>query len=280
MAFDIYAAVTDRIIQQLEAGCIPWQKPWGGMEGGAVSGTTGKPYSLLNQMILGKPGMYFTFNQIQKLGGRVRKGEKAQMVVFWKQIPAKELDKQTGEQKEVIVPMLRYFSVFHADQIEGLKVAYIPTEQKRTVTDAQAEDIITEYIKRSGVELEHRISDEAYYSPVLDRVVLPMMEQFNSTAEYYSTAFHELAHSTGHRSRLDRLRATAHFGNESYSKEELVAEIGAAALMNHVGLENASTFRNSTAYIQSWLTALRNDKRMIVSAASRAEKAVDYILGV
>lgn len=280
MSGKVYEIVTNRIIEELEKGVIPWQKPWGGMEGGAVSGTTGKPYSLLNQMILGKPGMYFTFNQIQKLGGRVRKGEKAQMVVFWKQIPAKELDKQTGEQKEVIVPMLRYFSVFHADQIEGLKVAYIPTEQKRTVTDAQAEDIITEYIKRSGVELEHRISDEAYYSPVLDRVVLPMMEQFNSTAEYYSTAFHELAHSTGHRSRLDRLRATAHFGNESYSKEELVAEIGAAALMNHVGLENASTFRNSTAYIQSWLTALRNDKRMIVSAASRAEKAVDYILGV
>ena len=280
MSGKVYEIVTNRIIEELEKGVIPWQKPWGGMEGGAVSGTTGKPYSLLNQMILGKPGMYFTFNQIQKLGGRVRKGEKAQMVVFWKQIPAKELDKQTGEQKEVIVPMLRYFSVFHADQIEGLKVAYIPTEQKRTVTDAQAEDIITDYIKRSGVELEHRISDEAYYSPVLDRVVLPMMEQFNSTAEYYSTAFHELAHSTGHRSRLDRLRATAHFGNESYSKEELVAEIGAAALMNHVGLENASTFRNSTAYIQSWLTALRNDKRMIVSAASRAEKAVDYILGV
>ena len=91
MAFDIYAAVTDRIIQQLEAGCIPWQKPWGGMEGGAVSGTTGKPYSLLNQMILGKPGMYFTFNQIQKLGGRVRKGEKAQIIVFWKKVPAKAM---------------------------------------------------------------------------------------------------------------------------------------------------------------------------------------------
>ena len=280
MSQSIYEMVTNRIIEELEKGVIPWQKPWGGMEGGAVSGTTGKPYSLLNQMILGKPGAYYTFNQIQKLGGRVRKGEKAQMVVFWKQIPVKEQDKQTGEQKETIVPMLRYFNVFHTDQIVGLKVAHIPTEQKRTVTDAQAEDIITEYIKRSGVELEHRISDEAYYSPALDRVVLPMMEQFNSTAEYYSTVFHELSHSTGHRSRLDRLRATAHFGNESYSKEELVAEIGAAALMNHVVLETPSTFRNSTAYIQSWLTALRNDKRMIVSAASRAEKAVDYILGV
>ena len=279
MSAKVYEIVTNRIIEELEKGVIPWQKPWGGMEGGAVSGTTGKPYSLLNQMILGKPGMYFTFNQIQKLGGRVRKGEKAQMVVFWKQVPAKEVDKQTGEQREKLVPMLRYYSVFHLDQIDGMNI--VPTaEPQKPATHAQADEIISAYIQRSGVELEHRISDEAYYSPSADRVVLPMMEQFNSTAEYYSTAFHELAHSTGHRSRLDRLRATAHFGNESYSKEELVAEIGAAALMNHVGLENASTFRNSTAYIQSWLTALRNDKRMIVSAANRAEKAVDYILGV
>ena len=278
MSAKVYEIVTNRIIEELERGIISWQKPWGGMEGGAVSGTTGKPYSLLNQMILGKPGMYFTFNQIQKLGGRVRKGEKAQMVVFWKQVPAKEVDKQTGEQREKLVPMLRYYSVFHLDQIDGLNI--VPTaETQKPATHAQADEIISAYIQRSGVELEHRISDEAYYSPSADRVVLPMIEQFNSTGEYYSTAFHELAHSTGHRSRLDRLRATAHFGNESYSKEELVAEIGAAALMNHVGLENASTFRNSTAYIQSWLTALRNDKRMIVSAASRAEKAVDYILG-
>ena len=278
MSAKVYEIVTNRIIEELERGIISWQKPWGGMEGGAVSGTTGKPYSLLNQMILGKPGMYFTFNQIQKLGGRVRKGEKAQMVVFWKQVPAKEVDKQTGEQREKLVPMLRYYSVFHLDQIDGLNI--VPTaEPQKPATHAQADEIISAYIQRSGVELEHRISDEAYYSPSADRVVLPMIEQFNSTGEYYSTAFHELAHSTGHRSRLDRLRATAHFGNESYSKEELVAEIGAAALMNHVGLENASTFRNSTAYIQSWLTALRNDKRMIVSAASRAEKAVDYILG-
>ena len=276
MAFDIYAAVTDRITQQLEAGCIPWQKPWGGMEGGAVSGTTGKPYSLLNQMILGKPGMYFTFNQIQKLGGRVRKGEKAQMVVFWKQVPAKEVDKQTGEQREKLVPMLRYYSVFHLDQIDGLNI--VPTaEPQKPATHTQADEIISAYIQRSGVELEHRISDEAYYSPSADRVVLPMMEQFNSTGEYYSTAFHELTHSTGHRSRLDRLRTTAHFGNESYSKEELVAEIGAAALMNYVGLETVSTLRNSAAYVQSWLAALRNDKRLIVTASGAASKAFEYI---
>jgi antirestriction protein ArdC len=106
-----------------------------------------------------------------------------------------------------------------------------------------------------------------------------MREQFYSGAEYYSTAFHELTHSTGHRSRLDRLRATAHFGNESYSKEELVAEIGAAALMNYAGLECASTFRNSAAYIQSWLAMLKNDKRLIVTASGAASRAFEYITG-
>ena len=274
-SFDIYAAVTDRIIQQLEKGYIPWQKPWGGVEGGAISGTTGKPYSLLNQMLLSKPGVYYTFNQIQKQGGNVRKGEKSQMVVFWKQIPVKEQNSLTGEVKETFVPMLRYYNVFHIEQCEGM--SYTAPTQEKPCTDADAESIISAYLDRSGVELIQRISDEAYYSPSRDCVVLPLAEQFGSMAEYYSTAFHELAHSTGHHSRLDRLRATAHFGSESYSKEELVAEIAAAALMNHTGLETKGTFRNSAAYIQNWLSALRNDKRLIVSASGAASKAFDYI---
>jgi len=110
-------------------------------------------------------------------------------------------------------------------------------------------------------------------------VVMPEMKQFNSMAEYYSTAFHELIHSTGHNTRMNRLDSTAFFGSEAYSKEELIAEIGDAALLNHTGLEISGSFRNSAAYIQSWLLALRNDKRMIVSASSKAEKAVQLILG-
>lgn len=275
MSFDIYAAVTDRIIQQMERGIIPWTKPWGGMTGGAYSGTTGKPYSLLNQMLLSKPGAYFTFNQIQKMGGNVRKGERSQLIVFWKQIPVKEQDNQTGEIRTKVVPMLRYYTVFHVDQCEGITSPATEPEPLQTI--AEAESIISEYIQRSGVELIQQVSDEAYYSPSRDRVVLPMAEQFNSMAEYYSTAFHELAHSTGHQSRLNRLKTIAHFGNESYSKEELVAEITAAALMNHTGLETKGTLRNSAAYIQNWLTALRNDKRLIVTASGAASKAFDYI---
>lgn len=275
MAFDIYAAVTERIIQQLEQGLIPWEKPWTGTQGGAVSGTTGKPYSLLNQMLLEKAGTYYTYNQIQKLGCRIHKGEKSSMVVFWKQIPVKQQNKLTGEFEEIFIPMLRYYNVFHIDQCEGLKdIVAQPTEQPRS---AEAEAIIHNYAQRSGVTITHQKGDEAFYSPSRDSVTLPLIEQFTNIAEYYSTAFHELAHSTGHQSRLNRLKATAYFGSESYSKEELVAEIAAAALINMTGLETKNSFRNSAAYIQSWLSALKKDNRLIVSASGAATKAVEYI---
>ena len=126
--------------------------------------------------------------------------------------------------------------------------------------------------------LIHQEGDKAFYRPSNDTIVLPMMSQFAETAEYYSTAFHEMVHSTGHSNRLNRLTQTAHFGNEEYSKEELVAEIGASALVNQAGLETEKSFRNSTAYVQSWLNVLKNDKRFIVSASGKAEKAVELIL--
>ena len=280
MAFDIYAAVTDRIIQQMEDGVLPWSKPWGGVNGGAYSGTTGKPYSLLNQMLLNKPGAYYTFNQVQKLGGSVRKGEKSQMVVFWKQIPVKEQNSQTGEIQENLIPMLRYYNVFHIDQCEDLKDKHTQTLPNSVNPDKTADRIITDYCSREGVTLTHEAGDRAFYRPSTDSITLPHMAQFALTDEYYSTAFHELTHSTGHSKRLNRLDKTAFFGSEAYSKEELIAEIGASALVNLVGLETSNSFRNNTAYIQNWLSVLRNDKRFIVSASGKAEKAVNLILGM
>ena len=275
--FDVYSTVTERIIQQLEAGCIPWEKPWAGVQSGAISGATGRPYSLLNQMLLSKPGAYYTFNQIQKMGGTVRKGEKSSMVVFWKQIPIKEEDPATGQQAERMIPMLRYYNVFHISQCDGIAPATVVIESRKPDTDLTADTIISGYLNRSGVKLDHRQGDEAFYSPIPDRVVVPLREQFHDKAEYYSTVFHELAHSTGHASRLNRLTGRAFFGNEEYSKEELTAEIGAAALLNHCGIETKRSFRNSAAYIQSWLNVLQNDKRMIVTASGAAAKAFDYI---
>ena len=129
------------------------------------------------------------------------------------------------------------------------------------------------------MKLIHEEGDRAFYRPATDSITLPHMAQFTATAEYYSTAFHELTHSTGHESRLNRLEKTAFFGTEAYSKEELIAEIGAATLVNYAGLETSNSFRNSAAYVQNWLKVLSDDKRFIVSAAGKAEKAVALILG-
>ena len=145
--------------------------------------------------------------------------------------------------------------------------------------NAEADEIIEDYVKRSGVTFEQRLSMDAYYNRVQDKVVVPEIGQFSETAEYYSTAFHELTHSTGHKSRLDRLDENSRFGNEVYSKEELVAELGASALVNFCGLETESSFRNNAAYIQGWSKALQEDKKMIVWAAGKADKAVRLILG-
>ena len=274
---DVYQEVTDRITAQLEQGIIPWHKPW--IVSGkacAISRSTGKPYSLLNQLILGRPGEYATFSQIQKEGGRVKKGEKAAQVVFWRWLDVEDEEK-SGEMKKI--PQLKSFAVFHIAQCEGLKPKHDTTAAAQTLEpDAAADAIISDYLTRSGVKLVHQEGDRAYYRPSTDSVTLPTLAQFKELAEYYSTAFHELTHSTGHSSRLNRLTKTACFGSEDYSKEELVAEIGAAALVNHVGLETSSSFRNSAAYVQSWLKALRDDKRLIVSAAGQAEKACNLIL--
>ena len=270
---DIYAEVTARIVEQLEQGVIPWHKPWIA-SGAAISHSTGKPYSLLNQILLARPGEYATFKQIQQEGGRVKKGAKSSMVVFWKWL--EQEDEETKEIKKI--PFLRYYNVFHIDQCEGIKAKHSKPLPNIAQPDEAAEAIARDYLTRSGVRLIHEEGNRAFYRPSTDSITLPLLAQFKDTAEYYSTLFHEMTHSTGHSSRLDRLTKVAAFGSEDYSKEELVAEIGAAALVNHAGLETSSSLTNSAAYIQSWLKALQDDKRLIVSASGRAEKAVNLIL--
>jgi len=271
---DIYQTITDRMISEMEKGIIPWHKPWQA-SGLAISHTTGKPYSLLNQMLLGRAGEYLTFNECHKLGGYVRKGEKASMIVFWRWIDKE--DEETGEVKQV--PFLKYYSVFHLSQCEGIKAKYAQELTTSASPDESAESVIAEYVAREGVTIESQEGNQAYYQPATDTVVLPLMKQFAESSEYYGTYLHELVHSTGHMKRLARIDCPANFGSESYSKEELVAELGSASLVHHCGLETKESFRNSTAYIQGWLSALKNDKRFIVSAASKAEKAVNFILG-
>ena len=281
MKLDIYQMVTDRIISQLESGIIPWKKPWTGvspLNGGAFNRVTKKSYSILNQMLLGEGGEYATFKQWSALGGKIRKGEKQKIVVFWKVIH-KTIQDKDGNDKEVGIPFLQYYGVFHISQVDGVEPLN-KEELKEVDPIPEADEIINSYITREGIDYKETTSDRAYYNPSADEVVVPAKSQFQCINEFYSTAFHELTHSTGHKSRLDRSHiGVAAFGSEEYSKEELVAELGAAGMLNLLGIEIPETFKNSTAYIQSWIRALRNDKKMIVMASSKAEKAIAYILG-
>lgn len=273
---DIYAQITDRIIAALEQGVIPWDKPWVGGSSGCISYSTGKPYSLLNHILLGGvSGEYITFRQASLAGGHVRKGEKSKFVVFWK--PFAKENPDTGEEETHFV--LRYYSVFHLSQVEGVDPRWAVVRPASGLKpDAAADAIIQDYKDRSGITLRITESDRAFYQPSTDTVVVPKLSQYQKQEEFYSTLFHELTHSTGHHSRLDRITDIAAFGDHEYSKEELCAELGAAFLVNHCGLETSSSFRNSAGYIQGWLSALKNDKRLIVSAAGQAEKAVNLIL--
>jgi antirestriction protein ArdC len=277
---DVYELVTNRILEQMEKGICPWQKPWhGGLEG-AISYTTGRPYSLLNQFLLGKEGEYLTFKQVQTLGGKVKKGAKAQMVVFFKQYPISEEvlnDKGEKETKTHFIPLLRYYMVFHIDDCEGIQ-SKLGDKPVCTLSPVEsAEKVVNDYFSRESCKLNVKLSDKAYYCPSTDEVVVPQLDQYDSADEYYSTTLHEMTHSTGHSSRLNRDLGNF-FGSDPYAKEELIAEIGAAFLTNKCGLDSEKAFKNSVAYLQSWSKRFKQDKRLIVSAAGKAQKAVEFIL--
>lgn len=274
--------ITTRIIDEMEKGIIPWDRPWTGTGAGAVSHSTGRPYSLLNQFLLRRPGEYITFNQCKEECGQIRKGEHGQMVVFWKQVKVTDQD-ENGNAKEKLIPMLRYYTVFHIDQCDGIKAKYPAEERTHLDPVKEAEDIVSEYDRRETIRIRRSSpSNRAFYCPGTDEITVPTLDQYERPEEYYSTLFHEMTHSTGHSTRLNRFAgsaAAAAFGSEEYSKEELIAEIGAASLISHCGIETSKSFRNSTAYLQSWIKALKNDMTLIVAAAGKAEKAVSYILG-
>ena len=281
---DVYQIVTDRILEQMEKGIIPWQKPWrGGLEG-AISYATGRPYSLLNQFLLGREGEYLTFKQVKEAGGRVKEGAKSQMVVFFKMFPTKDFrkkkdedGKETMEEEIKMIPVLRYYNVFHIEDCEGIKSKLHEKPVCTLKPVEQAEKIINDYYGREKCTLEIKLSDRAFYSPSCDSVTVPKMEQYAVVEEYYSTLFHETGHSTGHTSRLNR-DLGGMFGSDKYSKEELVAEMVSAFLCQKCGLDSEKAFKNSVAYIQGWAKKFEGDKKLIVSAASKAEKAVNFIL--
>ncbi len=276
-----YDVIADRILKLLDEGEVPWRKPWSLQPGmRPQNAVSTRPYSSINAMMLGLSGYsdtrWLTFKNAQKLGGNVRKGQKATPIVFWKQFKINEKNEH-GEAVEKLIPLLRYFSVFNVEQCEGLDLP--PIEMVKTFDAIEAAETIIANMHDTP-RIEHDGGDRAYYIPALDSVHLPPRTAFNIPGEYYSTVFHELGHSTGHKSRLDRHgleTGIAPFGSETYSREELAAEFTAAFLCNEAGIEN--TIENSAAYIRGWSKVIRKDKRMVVQAASQGQKATDYILG-
>jgi antirestriction protein ArdC len=276
---NVYEIVTEQIIRQLEQGVAPWHKPW--RTDPPCNLISAKPYRGINTFLLATQGYgsryWLTFNQANKLGGHIRKGEKSSIVTFWNVGEEKTVRDADGRERKSRPFLLRYYRVFNVEQTEGIADKLgLGNAAPRVPSIEQCEAIVSGMPNAPRVEQDGR----AWYRPSTDTVGMPSRSLFNSAEEYYSTLFHELTHSTGHASRVGRegIEQLNTFGSESYSKEELIAEMGAAMLCGVAGIER-KTLSNSAAYLRSWIGVLKSDSRMVVSAASQAQKSADYIQG-
>ena len=311
---EVAAKVCDRILEEINnGGFLPWIKPWNKKPNtvkvcdGYVEITiepcawkrSGEEYKGVNTYL--PVGEYITFNQCKKEGGKIRKGAHGWPVVYWNFAKKTERNPETGEDEEITIPVLKNYTVFNVEKdCEGITRKHNPKPRTMIVEKSHyeiisngsvpvndtAEAIIAGYISRAGngfhVDRES-VSDRAFYSPALDYVNVPNINQYSENGEFYSTLFHELAHSTGHETRLNRFTGKAKnaaFGTVEYSKEELVAEITAASVLNSIGLESANSFRNSAAYVKSWAQKIKSDPMCYVSAANKAQSAFDLIMGI
>lgn len=274
-----YQIVTESIIKQLESGVAPWRKPW--RTELPVNLVSGKPYRGLNVFLLGSQGYgsryWLTFNQAKKLGGHIRKGERSSLVTFWHIGDEKIIRNADGIERKSKPFLLRYYNVFNVEQTENIADKLGLTGASSRVADLEQCEAIVSGMPNAP---KREQSAHAWYRPSTDTVGMPSKSLFTSAEEFYSTLFHELTHSTGHASRVGRegIEQLNTFGSESYSKEELIAEMGAAMLCGVTGIA-PSTIQNSAAYLQSWIDRLRGDSKLLVSAASAAQKASDFILG-
>ena len=279
MKTDVYQLVTDRIIAKLEAGTIPWKHFASAPLSQPMNLVSKRPYHGINYLLLSHSRFnspyWLTFNQAQELGGHVRKGEKAEIVVFWKFLEIE--DKETGEAKEI--PFLRYYHVFNVEQTEGVKYASNEATPRGSQPIEAAERIVANMPNPPEIRSDN--IPQAYYQPAGDFVHMTERRACVSDERFYDTLFHELVHSTGHKSRLNRFEEenTSHkFGSRSYAQEELVAEMGAGFLCAECGIFQAVE-ENAAAYIASWLSKLANERTLVVHAAGKAAKAFDYIIG-
>ena len=269
----IYQQVTDKIIAELESGKLPsWVKNWSGDAGADCNVITKKTYSGINTIILGMSGFkspyWATYKQWVSIGAQVSKGSKGTQIIFYSPVENGTKITEAGEVKNYSY-ILKSYTVFNAEQVSGFETPAMPAP--KVFNDIASIEALT---VKSGVQLQFG-GDRAYYSPSQDYVAMPHKLQFNSEASYYATLLHELAHWSGHKSRLDR-DLSGRFGNEAYAAEELIAELSAAFLCARFNI--AGELRHSS-YIASWLRVLKNDNKAIFKAAALAQKAADYLAG-
>jgi antirestriction protein ArdC len=290
---DVYARITKRIIEDLERGVRPWLKPWSaGSPAGRIARPlrhNGQPYSGINIVLLWSEAnacgftspTWMTFRQAHELGAHVRKGETGSMVVYANRIAKTETD-GNGNEIESEIAFLKSYTVFCVDQIDGLPARYYADKQSEQLTDTHAGRITRAdaFVAATGA-LVRNGGNRACYIPTADRIDMPAYTNFRDTGTstaaeaYYATLLHELVHWTAPTHRCDR-ELGKRFGDHAYACEELVAELGAAFLCADIGV-TPEPRPDHAAYIGSWLTVLRADRRAIVTAASLAQKAADWL---
>lgn len=279
---DYRKEVTERIVKMIEQGTAPWQRPWDLKKAmmARPHNINGRPYHGINSLLLWSVSMdkgyndprWLTFKQINELGGKIKKGEKSVVVEYW-QWTKKEVDKETGEEQLIKLEKPRRFTanVFNAMQTTGLPELKI--EPLKFSPHERAENII----KAAGVNIIESIDGRAYYSPNSDLIAVPPKNTFATQDGYYSTVLHEIGHSTGHKSRLNRFEPGAKFGNAVYAREELRAELASTFLCNELGIAHEMDNQQHAAYVGHWIKTLREDYNEIFRAASDADKIVTYL---
>lgn len=283
MATDIYETITNKIVAQIEAGAGEWRMPWHG-EGlkaprNPLSGTR---YRGINVPLLWAAGeekgysssLWATYKQWQEAGAQVRKGEKSELVFFWKKIdrPAEDAEQGGEDGKSKAWFVARAYNVFAVEQVDGFEIK--ASEPTGELTEDQRIAAADAFFARIGAMVCHG-GNKAFYAPSRDLIQMPEFRLFHEPAAYYSTLGHEHVHWTMHPQRCNR-EFGKRFGDNAYAFEELVAELGAAFLCADLGISNEPRPHHA-AYIQNWLTVLKNDKRAIFTAGSKAQTAVDFL---
>lgn len=281
---DIYQKVTEEILKRLDQGTIPWRKPWYS-EGLPISWKTGKSYNGTNLMLLEPGKQYITYLQAKEAGGNIKKGVKGIPIIYAQKLILEDKEKDQDDKSDNKknnnneIVFLKHYTVFQVGRdTEGIELRAVSKPEISNDPIIEAEQLLKNYQEKQKIEIAQDGGNRAFYRPSTDSIHLPRMEVFHSSEEFYATALHEVVHSTGHKSRLNRLEITS-FGSEKYGKEELVAEFGSAMLCDKIGI-SPKTIDNQAAYIQNWSKAIKQDKNLVVRAATKAMEAADFVLGI